>query len=114
MKQYLDYLQHILAQSPFHYKISKLQLVDDLFSKHCFEYLDAPVQVIGSENLPAIPLNSVLEERMVPNADKVMKYYQSDTKAKGKQYSADVKKDGQSLQLIFDKDGTLIMKGPKN
>jgi 2-oxoisovalerate dehydrogenase E1 component len=42
-----------------------------LISDKCFESLDAPVQVIGSENLPAIPLNSVLEERMIPNAEKV-------------------------------------------
>lgn len=37
----------------------------------CFEKLDAPVRVIGAENLPAIPLNSVLEATMLPNADKV-------------------------------------------
>jgi len=37
----------------------------------CFSFLDAPVQVIGSENLPAIPLNSILEEAMLPNAKKV-------------------------------------------
>lgn len=42
-------------------------------SQHCFEYLDAPVQCIGSENLPAIPLNSILEATMLPNADKVAK-----------------------------------------
>ena len=42
-------------------------------SQNCFEYLDAPVRVIGSENLPAIPLNSALEEAMLPNADKVAK-----------------------------------------
>jgi len=48
------------------------------------------------------------------NADKVTKYYQSDTKAKGKQYSADVKKGGKAMQFVFDKDGNLIMKGPKN
>lgn len=42
-----------------------------LISDKCFENLDAPVQVIGSENLPAIPLNSTLEERMIPNAEKV-------------------------------------------
>lgn len=40
-------------------------------SENCFEYLDAPVKVIGSENLPAIPLNSTLERAMLPNADKV-------------------------------------------
>lgn len=40
-------------------------------SENCFEYLDAPVKVIGAENLPAIPLNSTLEKTMLPNADKV-------------------------------------------
>jgi len=35
---------------------------------HCFEQLDAPVMVIGSENLPAIPLNTSLELTMMPNA----------------------------------------------
>ncbi|MCB0481510.1 MAG: tungsten formylmethanofuran dehydrogenase [Flavobacteriales bacterium] len=37
----------------------------------CFEYLDAPVMSIGSENMPAIPLNNTLEVAMIPNADKV-------------------------------------------
>jgi 2-oxoisovalerate dehydrogenase E1 component len=37
----------------------------------CFTYLDAPVQVVGSENLPAIPLNSTLEFEMLPNATKL-------------------------------------------
>ncbi len=36
-----------------------------------FEYLDAPIQVIGSENLPAIPLNQTLEQTMLPNAQKL-------------------------------------------
>lgn len=40
-------------------------------SQNCFEYLDAPVKVVGAENLPAIPLNSTLEKTMLPNADKV-------------------------------------------
>lgn len=39
--------------------------------KNCFQSLDAPVEVIGSENLPAIPLNSTLEKTMLPNTDKV-------------------------------------------
>ena len=38
----------------------------------CFTQLDAPVRVIGSENLPAIPLNETLEATMIPNANKVM------------------------------------------
>ncbi len=49
------------------------QAIAGLISDKCFEYLDAPVQVIGSENLPAIPLNTILEETMVPNAEKVKK-----------------------------------------
>ncbi len=40
--------------------------------EECFTYLDAPVMTIGSENMPAIPLNSTLEETMIPNTDKVM------------------------------------------
>ena len=42
-----------------------------LIQEKCFKYLDAPVMVIGSENMPAIPLNSTLEFTMIPNADKV-------------------------------------------
>jgi 2-oxoisovalerate dehydrogenase E1 component len=42
-----------------------------LIQEKCFKYLDAPVMVIGSENMPAIPLNSVLEFTMIPNVDKV-------------------------------------------
>jgi 2-oxoisovalerate dehydrogenase E1 component len=38
----------------------------------CFKYLDAPVMVLGSENMPAIPLNSTLEETMIPNAEKTV------------------------------------------
>tara|TARA_R110002050_G_scaffold120755_5_gene238894 strand:+ start:194 stop:2245 length:2052 start_codon:yes stop_codon:yes gene_type:complete len=39
--------------------------------EECFKYLDAPVMTIGSENMPAIPLNSTLEETMIPSTDKV-------------------------------------------
>jgi len=42
-----------------------------LISEHCFEYLDAPIKTIGSKNLPAIPLNSILEQEMILNVDKV-------------------------------------------
>jgi len=42
-----------------------------LIQERCFQYLDAPVMVIGSENMPAIPLNSTLEFTMIPNVDKV-------------------------------------------
>ena len=41
--------------------------------KACFEKLDAPVMIVGSENMPAIPLNETLESTMIPNAEKVEK-----------------------------------------
>lgn len=40
-------------------------------SQECFTDLDAPVQTMGAESMPAIPLNSILEFTMLPNADKV-------------------------------------------
>jgi 2-oxoisovalerate dehydrogenase E1 component len=40
-------------------------------SKTCFKYLDAPVEVLGALNLPAVPMNIALEKEMLPNAGKV-------------------------------------------
>ena len=40
-------------------------------SKACFQWLDAPVEVLGALNLPAVPLNIGLEQAMLPNAEKV-------------------------------------------
>ncbi len=48
------------------------QSLAGFISEKCFEFLDAPVMTIGSECLPAIPLNSTLEATMLPNADKVL------------------------------------------
>lgn len=42
-----------------------------LIQENCFEDLDAPIRVLGSENTPAIPLNSNLEQAMIPNAEKL-------------------------------------------
>ncbi|MDP6569743.1 MAG: transketolase C-terminal domain-containing protein, partial [Candidatus Marinimicrobia bacterium] len=39
--------------------------------EECFHNLDAPITIIGAENVPAIPLNSELEKRYLPNAEKV-------------------------------------------
>ena len=39
--------------------------------EECFRQLDAPVMIIGSENMPAIPLNATLEETMIPSTEKV-------------------------------------------
>ena len=38
---------------------------------HCFNWLDAPVEVMGALNLPAVPMNMGLEAAMLPNADKL-------------------------------------------
>ncbi|HEX2683729.1 MAG TPA: transketolase C-terminal domain-containing protein, partial [Ferruginibacter sp.] len=40
-------------------------------SKACFQNLDAPVEVLGAMNLPAVPMNVILEKAMLPNAEKV-------------------------------------------
>ncbi len=40
-------------------------------SKECFQYLDAPVEVLGALNLPAVPMNIILEKAMLPDAEKV-------------------------------------------
>ena len=46
-------------------------------SKECFKYLDAPVEVLGALNLPAVPMNIVLEKAMLPDAEKVTKILKS-------------------------------------
>jgi 2-oxoisovalerate dehydrogenase E1 component len=39
----------------------------------CFRWLDAPVEVLGALDLPAVPINLMLEKAMLPNAEKVEK-----------------------------------------
>lgn len=39
--------------------------------EECFTSLDAPVLTLGSENMPAIPLNSTLEQTMIPSTEKL-------------------------------------------
>ncbi len=46
-------------------------------SKACFQWLDAPVDVLGALNLPAVPLNMGLEAAMLPNGDKVVERLKS-------------------------------------
>ncbi|MFK7906364.1 MAG: thiamine pyrophosphate-dependent enzyme [Chitinophagales bacterium] len=40
-------------------------------SQKCFADLDAPVATLGAANVPAVPMNTVLEQAMLPNAKKV-------------------------------------------
>ncbi len=61
----------VLTEEPVHNGFA--QSIAARISENCFQSLDAPVKVIGAENLPAIPLNSILEKTMLPNADKVEK-----------------------------------------
>ena len=41
--------------------------------ENCFAFLDAPVRTLGAENMPAVPLNTILEQTMIPSIDKVGK-----------------------------------------
>jgi 2-oxoisovalerate dehydrogenase E1 component len=40
-------------------------------SHACFQWLDAPVEVLGALNVPAIPMNIYLEQAVLPNREKV-------------------------------------------
>lgn len=59
----------VVTEEPSANSFSKALAAD--IQMECFKYLDAPVMVIGSENMPAIPLNSVLEQTMIPSVEKV-------------------------------------------
>ena len=61
----------VLSEEPVNNSFA--QSLAGRIQKKCFQYLDAPIEVIGAENLPAIPLNSTLEFTMLPNSDKVCK-----------------------------------------
>lgn len=39
--------------------------------ENCFTVLDAPVRTLGAENMPAVPLNTTLEQTMIPSTEKV-------------------------------------------
>ncbi len=47
------------------------QAIAGRIQRECFEHLDAPVEVVGSVNVPAPPLSSVLELAMLPDGEKV-------------------------------------------
>lgn len=59
----------VLTEEPRQHSFA--QSLGGLISEQCFEYLDAPVKVVGAQDLPAIPLNATLEQEMLPNANKV-------------------------------------------
>jgi 2-oxoisovalerate dehydrogenase E1 component len=47
------------------------QSIASRIQSNCFEFLDAPVITLGAENMPAIPLNEILEKTMLPNSLKL-------------------------------------------
>jgi 2-oxoisovalerate dehydrogenase E1 component len=59
----------VLTEEP--YNNSFAQALSGRIQENCFSNLDAPVFTMGSENIPAIPLNSTLEATMLPNTEKV-------------------------------------------
>jgi 2-oxoisovalerate dehydrogenase E1 component len=59
----------VVTEEPVHNTFA--QSLSARIQEHCFEHLDAPVRTIGSENMPAIPLNEVLERAMVLSMEQV-------------------------------------------
>lgn len=59
----------VVTEEPVHNTFA--QSIAARIQEQCFESLDAPVRTLGSVNMPAIPLNSVLEETMIPSIEKV-------------------------------------------
>jgi 2-oxoisovalerate dehydrogenase E1 component len=67
--------------------------------ENCFKNLDAPVRTLGAENMPAVPLNTVLEQRMIPSIEKVgkamaemLQFYRSSSKISSKPCSSSLDK----------------------
>jgi 2-oxoisovalerate dehydrogenase E1 component len=61
----------ILTEEPT--KNSFAKAISGEIQNKCFNKLDAPILVLGSEDTPAIPLNKILEATLLPNPKKVEK-----------------------------------------
>lgn len=59
----------VVTEEPVHNTFA--QSIAARIQERCFEQLDAPVRTIGSENMPAIPLNETLERKMVLSLEQV-------------------------------------------
>lgn len=59
----------VLTEEPLMHSFA--QALAGRIGSECFTYLDAPVQMLGAKNLPAVPLNSGLEKAMLPNVSLV-------------------------------------------
>jgi 2-oxoisovalerate dehydrogenase E1 component len=59
----------VVTEEPVHNGFA--QSLAARISEHCFAHLDAPVRTIGAKNMPAVPLNTILEQEMIPSMEKV-------------------------------------------
>ncbi|MEI6411462.1 MAG: thiamine pyrophosphate-dependent enzyme [Bacteroidota bacterium] len=59
----------VITEEPVHNTFA--QSLAARISEHCFQYLDGPVRTIGAVNMPAVPLNSTLEQEMIPSIERV-------------------------------------------
>lgn len=59
----------VVTEEPVHNTFA--QSIAARIQENCFTSLDAPVMTLGAENMPAIPLNEILEKTMLPNAEKL-------------------------------------------
>ncbi len=59
----------VVTEEPVHNSFA--QSLAARISENCFESLDAPVRTLGAANMPAVPLNSTLEQEMIPSIEKV-------------------------------------------
>ncbi len=59
----------VLTEEPVNNSFA--QSIASRIQSNCFEFLDAPVITVGAENMPAIPLNEILEKTMLPNSLKL-------------------------------------------
>ncbi len=59
----------VLTEEPVNNSFARS--IAGFIQENCFEYLDAPVRTVGSVNMPAIPLNTILEQTMLPSSEKL-------------------------------------------
>jgi 2-oxoisovalerate dehydrogenase E1 component len=59
----------VLTEEPASHSFA--QALAGRIGEKAFGFLDAPVRTLGSEDVPAIPLNATLEARYLPDATKV-------------------------------------------
>lgn len=64
--------------------------------------------------IPAEEFPDSAKQYLTAHSDKILKYYRSESKSKGTQYSADAKINNQVMQFIFNNEGGYLMKGPRD